>query len=515
MSITSSLNAGVAGLNANATRLAAISDNIANSSTFGYKRAVADFESLVIGGARGAGTYAAGGVRASTARLIDERGTLVGTSNALDIAVSGRGMLPVIPSVALGSPLGEMPLMMTTTGAFRTDANGVLRTDSGLVLLGWPANADGTIPTFPRDTVAGLEPVVINANQTAGDPTTKMFLGVNLPATQTEAGRSGDPLPLSVEYFGNLGTSESLDMTFTPVVPATGASNAWRLQIRDSAQNGAVIGEYDLVFDNTRGAGGTLASVTVVSGGGYDPATGNLSLTVAGGPLTVSIGKPGDTDGLTQLSDSFAPVSITKDGSPVGNLTGVEIDEHGFITASYDTGFMRRIYQIPLVDVPNVNGLRSLSNQTYQVSPSSGSFFLWDAGTGPTGKVAGYAREGSATDVAAELTSLIQTQRAYASNAKVIQTVALSLAVPTALPVEISACVLFIPALMDFIVCRATMAEVLVRMDDIADVLSCPRLWLRWQGCAARWRQVQRFCGCGLRGRAIPWECRARKAPIR
>ncbi len=37
MSISSSLNAGVAGLAANATRLATISDNIANSGTYGYK----------------------------------------------------------------------------------------------------------------------------------------------------------------------------------------------------------------------------------------------------------------------------------------------------------------------------------------------------------------------------------------------------------------------------------------------------------------------------------------------
>ena len=48
---------------------------------------------------------------------------------------------------------------------------------------------------------------------------------------------------------------------------------------------------------------------------------------------------------------------------------------------------------------------------------------LWDAGDGPTGAVVGYAREGSTTDVAGELTALIQTQRAYSSNAKVIQTV--------------------------------------------------------------------------------------------
>ncbi len=425
MSISSSLNAGVTGLASNASRLAAISDNIANSGTYGYKRAAAEFESMVITGAAGGGTYTAGGVRASTKRIIDESGALVGTSNALDLAVTGpgRGMMPVIPEVKMGGNVGDSPMMLTTTGAFRTDANGVLKTDSGLVLLGWPANADGTIPNFPRDTANGLEPVVINANQTAGDPTTKLFLGVNLPATQTAAGAKGDSLPLSVEYFGNLGTSESLEVTFKPTIPATGSSNTWTMEIRDSAQDNALIGSYRLEFDSSRGSGGTLASVTTLSGGAYDPATGALALTVAGGPLTVTLGKPGDADGLTQLSDSFAPVAIKKDGSPVGNLTGVEVDENGYLTASYDTGFIRRIYQIPLVDVPNMNGLTSLSNQTYQVSLGSGSFFLWDAGTGPTGKLVGYAREGSATDVAAELTNLIQTQRAYASNAKVIQTV--------------------------------------------------------------------------------------------
>jgi len=161
----------------------------------------------------------------------------------------------------------------------------------------------------------------------------------------------------------------------------------------------------------------------VVSGGAYDSVAGTLALTVAGGPLVMTIGKIGDANGLTQLSDSFAPTAITKDGSPVGNLTAVEIDENGYITATYDTGFTRRIYQIPLVDVANPNGLTVMNNQTFQVSPDSGSFFLWDAGDGPTGAVVGYAREGSATDVAAELTSLIQTQRAYSSNAKVIQTV--------------------------------------------------------------------------------------------
>lgn len=421
MTISSSLNAGVAGLNANATRLATIADNIANSSTFGYKRAEADFLSQVIGS--GAGKYSAGGVRTTTQRLIDERGPLISTSNPTDIAINGRGMIPVTSAVSLASSSGEYPMMLMTTGSFRPDAEGVLVTQTGMVLMGWPANIDGTVPTYPRDTIAGLEPVRVNVNQFAADPTTEMTLGVNLPATDTAAGSAGDPQDLSIEYFGNLGTSETLNVSFVPTVPATGSSNQWTMIVRDSASAGAIIGEYTLDFDDTQADGGTLETVTTVSGGAYNGTTGSVTLALAGGNLELTIGTLGDPSGMTQLSNNFAPVAIEKNGSPVGNLTSVEVDANGFVHAIYDIGFTRTIYQIPLVDVPNPNGLISLNNQAYQVSPESGAFFLWDAGDGPTGEVVGFSREESSTDVAAELTQLIQTQRAYSSNAKVIQTV--------------------------------------------------------------------------------------------
>jgi len=434
MSISSSLNAGVSGLAANATRLATISDNIANSGTYGYKRATADFESMVLTQSRSTGTYSAGGVRASSGRLIDERGSLVGTSNAMDIAISGRGFLPVANTSALLNGLGDQPLMMTSTGSFHTDKDGVLRTDSGLVLLGWAANADGTIPsTSVRDSTTNLTPVVINANQTAGDPTTVMNLGINLSSDDTPASATTVPSVSNIEYFGNLGTSERLKVTFTP---SATVANEWDMKIEDSATTDlgtdplglgvGVIGQYHLTFNDSRTNGGTLASVTPdvsTDAWGWDGSTGQIALTVAGGPMTVTIGKTGDTNGLTQLATDFAPTSITKDGSPVGNLTSVEVDENGFIKATYDTGFIRTVYQVPLVDVPNINGLTALDNQTFQVSSGSGSFYLWDAGDGPTGAVEGYAREGSAVDVAQELTNLIQTQRAYSSNAKVITTV--------------------------------------------------------------------------------------------
>lgn len=423
MTISSSLNASVAGLNANANKLATISDNIANSATKGYKRAVSDFHSVVISG-DGRSSYSAGGVRVTNMRLIDERGPLIATSNSTDIAIDGRGFLPVAPIDALRDNSGPFPVALTTTGSFRPDANGVLVSPTGQVLMGWPANSEGVVGSVPRDSMSGLVPVRISSNEYVGNPTTQVSLGLNLPATATVAGADGTPFDLAVEYYGNLGTADTLNFTFTPTVPASGASNSWTMSIRDSRMGGALVGEYVLTFADSQSAGGTLASVTTVSGGPYDPATGRMTLTLGGGPVDLTVGIPGAANsGMTQLSDSFAPAAINRNGSPVAQLTTVEIDDTGKLFAIYDQGFTRMIYQIPVVDVPNPNGLIALSNQTYQISSASGPFYLWDAGDGPTGTTVGFSREESATDVAAELTQLIQTQRAYSSNAKVIQTV--------------------------------------------------------------------------------------------
>ncbi|MFW2588324.1 flagellar hook protein FlgE [Sagittula sp. SSi028] len=423
MTISSSLNAGVAGLAANASRLATISDNIANSATQGYKRVETEFSAMVTSGS--SGTYTAGGVRTTTNRLVSENGALVSTNNPTDLAVRGTGFLPVAQATEVLAGNGSPQMYMTTTASFRIDAEGYLRTESGLMLMGWEANADGSIPTYARDTSASLEPVQIALNQYLSEPTTAITMGVNLPATETTAGADGDTLELPVEYYDNLGRSETLTVSFTPTVPGTGSSNEWTISIADSASAGAIIGDYTVTFDNTPGAGGTLASVSapITNGGTYDASTGSVIVNAAGGPIEITIGQLFTNGGLTQRSDSFAPLNIAKDGSEAGNMTSVEVDENGRVYAFFDTGISAVIFQVPLVDVPNPNGMIALNDQVFQPSADSGSFFLWDAGDGPTGEIVPYAREESTTDVAGELTDMIQTQRAYSSNAKVIQTV--------------------------------------------------------------------------------------------
>ena len=82
MGISSSLNAGVSGLNANANKLATISDNIANSQTYGYKRADVDFSSLTVSDSRSPNTvgggrwFTAGGVRTNAIWDIEAKGAL-------------------------------------------------------------------------------------------------------------------------------------------------------------------------------------------------------------------------------------------------------------------------------------------------------------------------------------------------------------------------------------------------------------------------------------------------------
>ncbi|MEM9619710.1 MAG: flagellar hook-basal body complex protein [Pseudomonadota bacterium] len=422
MGLSSSLNAGVMGLAVNATKLATISDNIANSQTYGYKRAETDFSNIVL--SSGGGSYNAGGVQVATFKDVGAQGALISTSNGTDISVAGRGMLPVTTSAGIDVPPGQAPLRLTTTGSFNTDDSGYLRTLGGNFLMGWPANPDGSVTVPGRNTSTGLEPIRVTTFELVASPTTRIDLGLNIPASATEAGGTGDSFTLPVEYFDTLGRSQTLDFVFTPDVSGPGPSNTWTAEVFDQAGDPLTpVGSFDVVFDEATGTGGSILSLTPGAGTTWDPATGLIGFNVLFGPMEVNVGSPGNATLLTQFSSSFAPVGVGADGTPIGSLRSIEITEGGMVEALYDTGFRRTIYQVPLVDVPNVNGLTALDNQTFAISATSGDYFLWDAGSGPVGTTEGFALTESTTDIAAELTDLIQTQRAYSSNAKIVQTV--------------------------------------------------------------------------------------------
>ncbi|MEM6622746.1 MAG: flagellar hook-basal body complex protein [Pseudomonadota bacterium] len=432
MSLSSGLNAGVAGLSANSTRLAVISDNIANSNTNGYRRTDVDFSSLVT--ASSGGSFSAGGVTVSTFRDVASSGTLVTSNSSTDIAVSGSGLLPVTQLSAVDLPNSQRPFQMVATGSFRQNEDGFLVTPGELALQGWPTDADGTLTAaVARDTPSSLEPVRLSAFLTAADSTTRIELGVNLPAEETIAGESGLTIESPIEYFDAIGLQHQLLIEYIPTVPGAGASNAWTLRMTDSATAG-VVGEFDLLFNGTRNGPGQLISATPSAGNPVDPngagttatfnaVTGAATINVVDGPIEVQLQSTAFGTGLSQLAAPFTPNGLSKNGAPAGNLQGLEIDSNGILAGVYDTGQRRALYQIPLGAVPNPNGLRALDNQAFEISPESGDIFFFDAGDGPAGEISGFALQLSTVDVAEELTDMIVTQRAFSSNATVIRTV--------------------------------------------------------------------------------------------
>ena len=113
MSINSALLAGVSGLVANSSALAAISDNIANVNTTAYKRNQVDFSTMVTSQAV-KGEYSAGGVQGNSHAFVSQQGLIQSASSSTDLAISGDGFF-VTSTSATGK--GVMLLILSTSSS--------------------------------------------------------------------------------------------------------------------------------------------------------------------------------------------------------------------------------------------------------------------------------------------------------------------------------------------------------------------------------------------------------------
>ena len=181
MSLNSAMLAGVSGLAANSAALAAISQNIANVNTVGYKRTASEFQTLVNSQSASGGSYSAGGVTTNTRSFIGQEGQLQRTSESTDLAVAGQGFF-----VTTTQPEGVAATdtrLFTRAGAFRVDKLGYLKNSAGLYLQGWPVDSNGDISTDPSD-LSRLRSINIGSVGGTAEPTTRVQINANLLSTQ-------------------------------------------------------------------------------------------------------------------------------------------------------------------------------------------------------------------------------------------------------------------------------------------------------------------------------------------
>lgn len=413
MSLSSALNASVSGLKAQSTALAAVSQNIANASTTAYKTTDVSFQSLITGGTSGS-SKASGSVTTSVYQNMDAQGQITATSSGTNIAINGSGFFVVSDS------LDNTPSAYnySRNGDFSTDADGYLINSEGYYLLGQKTDENGNVLAVNNSDLNSLEPIDVTSISGSAKATSEVTLDLNLPADA----EVGDAFTTSFEMFDALGVSHTVTQTWTKT-----AANEWELSLSDPAET-----------SNLGTSSGTITPSTIsitFDGDGNLASYSTNSISVAGfstgasdSAFTIDFGTVGGTDGLTQFSSNTDEPSIEislidSDGVRYGQLSSIEIDDAGLVTALFDNGLRQTIYQIPIATFSNPGGLTHINGTVYDENQNAGNYNLRLPGQGTAGTIVASALEMSMTDTSEEFNKMIVAQQAYSSSAQVISTV--------------------------------------------------------------------------------------------
>lgn len=427
MSLFGSLFTGVTGLSAQSRAMGMISDNVANVSTTAYKRAQAQFATMVVREA-GSRTHRPGGVTAQAFYTIANQGPLTATNSPTDVAIVGSGFFVV----RQGENDGDV--FYTRAGDFEIDALGNLRTPSGFYVQGWRLDQNGAVIN-PNQ----LATINVQIGNGIAMPTTRVALGANLDAQQPpfigtytagdmaaylSTGTGIQPhFTRTIEIYDSLGRAHQLTFAF---LKDGAAPNSWFVEI--VADNAAV--------EAASHPNGLIASGTVTFNGNGTLATVALTPTQAGtngaridwlaasgadpSDIVFDLGTPGTNDGLTQFASPTSVAFVSQNGAEVGQPAAIAITEEGYLVASFTNGQRQRLYRLALATFPNPAGLDPRSGNVFAATDRAGEVILRGAGEAGAGRLVPSALEASNVDLADEFTKMIVTQRAYSANARVI-----------------------------------------------------------------------------------------------
>ena len=438
-SIINGLFAGRSGISSHGQALAVIGDNIANSSTPGYKASRAEFQDLIAGG-QASGRTIGSGSQTSAVSTIMEQGTLEFTGRTLDLAVDGNGFFAVQD--------GNGSKYYTRAGNFKLDTSGNIINQNGLSVMGFPSGGSG-----------GLEKINVNQISQANVGTTSVTLTGNLDAsstkvvTTTDIDNLGVPLASStasnatvptyadisalasfsttVSVFDSLGAPHTVTSFFFK----TGSNSFVSRSYVNSEDVGSTVKGYPRQVTNGGTGGGTAASGTTAlnfnpDGSRTTPLPTAVSFRVPwsngsnnGTNATTTADIKLNLDGFTQYSSPATVKSISQDGQGIGNVTSLIIEKNGDIFARLSNGQTAKVGTLGLVNFSNPEGLNRVGNNVMQQSPSSGEPLTGRAGAGTFGSISSGSIELSTVDIANEFVKMITIQRGFQANSRIITTI--------------------------------------------------------------------------------------------
>lgn len=395
---------GLSGLNTSAKALDVTGNNIANSSTVGFKTASAHFGDVYANSLAGSGANQIG-IGVNLAGVVQQfsQGNITTTNNPLDISINGAGFFRMDQN---GS------VTYTRNGQFHTDREGYIVNDQSLRLTGYGVDDSGTIVN------AAPAPLQISAEQL---PPLATNLAGNIDAVINLDSR--DPVPTvpvfdhtdpdSYNYSTSLSVYDTLGNphTLTTFYVRTGAGS-WNVYATLDGLNPQALGGGALTF-NTSGA------LLPVGGPNTRTAPSFVLTTGAASPWS-----PGTIDfaGTTQYGSAFGVEQLAQGGYASGRLVGLSVTSDGMVQGRYSNGQTRNQGQIVLTNFTNPNGLSPQGNNQWVETSISGAPLVGAPNTASLGVLQSASVEESNVDLTAELVNMITQQRNYQANAQTIKT---------------------------------------------------------------------------------------------
>lgn len=423
---------GLSGLYSSSKALDVIGNNIANTSTVGFKGSSTHFADVYANSLAGSGAGSAGvGSQVTNIAQQFNQGNITTTNNPMDVAINGAGFFRLSQSGTF---------TYTRNGQFHVDKDNFVVNDEGYRLQGWTANAQGiVVPGTPGDITIDKS---YQAPQATGTSPNNIGVVAKLNLDSRSAAKDQSITPFdpynpdtynystALTIYDTRGNPHTLTTylvkTTDPV--STGVGSPWRMYTTVDGKDGSSMsttypgsinldgGDYtNMEFDSAgKLVMPDLTTIPTISidWNALDPTLG------ATAPQTFKI----NLMGTTSYGDAFASNVLTQDGYATGKLTGINISEDGLVQGRYSNGQTKNMGRVVLYDFANPNGLKPVGNNQWVETYASGQPLPGAPQTGQFGALQSSAVEESNVDMTSELVAMIVQQRNYQANSQTIKT---------------------------------------------------------------------------------------------
>ncbi|MCY2957207.1 MAG: flagellar hook-basal body complex protein [Planctomycetota bacterium] len=229
----------------------------------------------------------------------------------------------------------------------------------------------------------------------------------------SQNGTGPDTATTSIDVVDAQGLTHNVTMTFTR---STSDPAVWNMTAGIDASEGSVtqptIGQIRFNSDG---------SFNVIGGG-----TNSLSFAWNGTggtqSVAVNLGSSGMFDGIAMLGATATVAATDQDGFGSGTLLNVAFDTNGNLNGFYSNGQSQLLETLRISVFANEAGLARSGDTLFVASPNSDDAISTTANIAGAGSIRPGALENSNVDIAREFVNLIEAQRGFQANSRVITT---------------------------------------------------------------------------------------------